>query len=142
MSFRKYRYYIGIDCGTTTGYAIWDAAERRFLDVTSMKIHTAMDNIRMLEKEVLAITMIRVEDARLRKWFGKAGPEQLQGAGSIKRDCTIWFDFLTSIGAKFEMVAPKNNRTKMKAEAFRQITKWQHSTNEHARDAAMLVYGR
>ncbi len=139
---KPYKYFIGIDTGTTTGYAIWDSQEKRFLDVTSMKIHTAMDNIRMLEKDILAVTFIRVEDARKRRWFGNSGREQLQGAGSVKRDAVIWEDFLKSIGANYEMVAPKNNRTKLDAAAFKKMTGWQHITNEHARDAAMLVYGK
>ena len=137
----KYRYYIGIDSGTKTGYAMWDSKEKRFLMIESMKIHVAMENIRMLEREYLDQLFIRVEDARKRTWFGNAGGEKLQGAGSVKRDATIWEDFLMDIGANFQMVAPKNNKTKLDAENFKKITKWEFPTNEHGRDAAMLVFG-
>jgi hypothetical protein len=139
---KKYRYYIGIDTGTTTGFALWDAKEKRFLIVESMKIHEAMMQITALSNDELAMTMIRVEDARKRKWFGNSGREQLQGAGSIKRDAVIWEDFLIDLKANFQMVAPKNNKTKLDAESFKRITGWKESTNVHCRDGAMLVFGR
>jgi hypothetical protein len=84
---------------------------------------------------------VRFEDARLRKWFGNAGREKLQGAGSIKRDCVIWNDFLTRKQIPFEAVAPKNNKTKLSSKAFKEITKYEGKTSEHSRDAAMLVFG-
>lgn len=117
--FKKYRYYIGIDSGTSTGYAIWDSKERILLLVDSMKIHIAMANIQMLEREYLDQTLIRVEDARQRKWFGNSGREKLQGAGSVKRDAVIWEDFLTDLKANFQMVAPKNNKTKVDAQLLK-----------------------
>lgn len=138
----KYRYYIGIDTGTNTGYSLWDAKERRFLVIEALPIHTAMLNIYHMEREYLAQTFIRVEDARKRRWFGNSGREQLQGAGSIKRDAVIWEDFLTSIGANFEMVAPKNNKTKLTASLFEKLTGWDKRTNEHSRDSAMLVFNQ
>lgn len=89
---------------------------------------------------------IRVEDARLRKWIPyqkneKAEAGRREGAGSVKRDAKIWEDFLTDIGADFEMVAPKNNKTKVTAAFFKKLTGYQGKTNEHERDAAMLVVG-
>ena len=84
---------------------------------------------------------IRLEDARKRTWFGNAGKEQLQGAGSIKRDCKIWEDFLDSIDAEYELVAPKDNKTKLDAAKFKMVSNYSGSTNEHSRDAAMLVIG-
>ena len=86
------------------------------------------------------------EDARQRKWYGtrtaKEDRNKLQGAGSVKRDCAIWEEALTDWGIEWHAVAPKNNYTKMTAEAFRRLTGWTERTNEHGRDAAMLVWGR
>jgi len=92
-------------------------------------------------KESHVPVLVRIEDARLRTWFGKAGPERMQGVGSIKRDCYIWEHFLTDIGVDHEFVAPKNSVTKMSAEVFKRITGYVGKTNEHARDSAMLVFG-
>ena len=137
----KYLYYIGIDTGKNTGFALWDSQEREFRTVETMAIHQAILQIAALSEDELAQTFIRVEDARKRRWFGNSGREQLQGAGSIKRDAVIWEDFLTDIGANFEMVAPKNNYTKLTAEIFQRLTGWEQKCSFHARDSAMLVFG-
>ena len=134
----KYDFIVGIDTGVNTGIAKWDVKDKKLLAVTTMMIHQAMDSV-LLSAENANI-FVRFEDARLRKWFGKAGKEQLQGAGSIKRDAKIWEDFLTDMGIPFEMVAPKNNKTKLTADTFKRITGWGKMTNVHNRDAAMLVF--
>ena len=88
-----------------------------------------------------------MEDPRQRTWFGtermtrEEERKRLQGVGSVKRDATIWEDYLTELGVEFEMVAPKRNTTKMSQEYFKQLTGWKKQTNEHSRDAAMLVFG-
>jgi hypothetical protein len=135
---RKHRYIIGIDTGVNTGFAIWDRTEKKFLEISSTHIHRAMNSINVWKGNEI---MVRVEDARKRTWFGKNSGEKLQGAGSVKRDCKIWEDFLTDLNVDFEMVAPKNNRTKLDAKKFKMITGWEKTTNEHSRDAAMLCYG-
>jgi hypothetical protein len=144
MEIKKYRYYIGIDTGVNTGFALWDAKEKIFQVVKTMKIHEALRLISAMYRagDTSKNTFIRVEDARLRRWFGRTGVEKLQGAGSIKRDAVIWEDFLKDIGIDFEMVAPKENSTKMKSEHFAKLTKWKKPTNYHSRDAAMLVFAK
>jgi hypothetical protein len=132
---------IGIDSGVETGFAVWNKAERCLLQVCSLKIHQAMDRVLETHRLNPGNLIVRVEDARKRKWFGNAGREQLQGAGSIKRDAVIWEDFLTDHKIPFEMIAPKNNKTKTDADYFKRITGWQARTNNHARDAAMLCFG-
>lgn len=129
---------IGIDTGKNTGFSVYDAEKKELLEVETLLIHKALE--RVSEWSVLPI-FVRVEDARLRKWYGSAGKEQLQGAGSIKRDATIWEDFLEEKKIPFEMVAPKNNKTKLTSAIFEKITKWKKRTSEHSRDAAMLVFG-
>mgnify|MGYP000536509049 CR=1 FL=1 len=142
MIKKNNKYIIGIDPGVNTGYAVWSRVTKTMLVCETMPIHKAMAKIEKAielydDKNML---LVKVEDARKRKWFGNAGREQLQGAGSIKRDCKIWEDFLTDLKIDFELVAPKNNKTKLDAKKFKEITKWEAQTNEHSRDAAMLVY--
>lgn len=108
------QYEIGIDTGTKTGIAIWDKSSKSFDSIETVQIHTAMKIVRDYSADYNI--SVRVEDARLRKWFGNSGREQLQGAGSIKRDAVIWDDFLKELGITYEMVAPKNNTTKLTAE--------------------------
>lgn len=137
-------YLIGIDTGTHTGIAIWDGKGKRFLSIKTMPIHEAL----LFIHKYIGLTYVTVvfEDARKRRWYGTQTASRdrarLQGAGSIKRDCTIWEEALTDWGIPFEKVAPRNNMTKLSAEQFRRITGWTEQTNEHGRDAAMLVFGR
>jgi len=138
---KKYRWIIGIDPGVETGFSVYDADAGKLNTVSSHKIHTAMETILFLHNSATKDLFVRIEDARKRIWFGKSGRDHLQGAGSIKRDCKIWEDFLTDNNIPFEMVAPKNNKTKINADYFKKITGWQDHTNEHSRDAAMLVFG-
>lgn len=132
----KPRKYIGIDTGTNTGVAIWNTISKAFDLIATVSITEAM---RIVLKEDKSIIFLRIEDARLRKWFGKSGREKLQGAGSIKRDAVIWEKWCEEEGIKFELVAPKNNRTKVNSTVFSKMTGYSKRTSEHARDAAMLV---
>lgn len=139
--------YVGIDTGTHTGYAVWDSTSKELKECTSLMIHQAMERVRRLHGEYGRDLLVRIEDPRQRTWFGTERMsrdeerKRLQGVGSVKRDASIWEDFLSDAGVRFQMVAPKNNTTKISAEYFKSITKWTARTNEHGRDAAMLVVG-
>lgn len=140
--------YIGIDTGKNTGYAEWDTGKQCFLSVSSVMIHEAMERVRVLSGlHQKGDLIVRVEDPRQRTWFGtermsrEEERKKLQGVGSVKRDATIWEDFLSDLGVSFEMVAPKRSITKLDQERFKAYTKWDKRTNEHSRDAAMLVFG-
>lgn len=142
--------YIGIDTGTHTGFAVWDNRKRMLIDVTSLPIHKAMERVKAyaeLEKSGGERVVVRVEDPRQRTWFGTERMsrdeerKKLQGVGSVKRDASIWDDFLKDLGVRYEMVAPRRNITKVNAERFKAYTGWSKKTNEHGRDAAGLVLG-
>lgn len=137
MTLVNFKYIIGIDAGTRTGIAVFNTEERRLTDVKSLPIHKALDFIKLFKP---SNTLIRVEDARKRKWFGDRTNSKLQGAGSVKRDCSIWEAFLKDEGFMFQMVHPIKGATKMNAQLFKTATKWGKTTNQHGRDAAMLVF--
>jgi len=141
LIMRSFEFYIGIDPGVLTGVCIWNHPHQTIERLQSMKIHEAFELIRAMHIEHPGKIMIRVEDARMRHWFNNSGSELWQGAGSIKRDCKIWEDYLTDLHIHFEMVAPRNNLTKLTRLAFGNITGYHAQSNEHQRAAAMLVYG-
>lgn len=141
---KDYRYIIGIDPGVNTGFVVWNKKDKIFRYFGTIPIHKAIIEMQYFRNEYYIHnydSFVRVEDARKRKWFGNTGKERLKGAGSIERDCKIWEDFLIDLGVDFEMVHPKNNKTKWSAEAFEKVTKFNGRSSQHARDAAMLVYG-
>lgn len=134
-------FYIGIDPGTHTGMAVWDSKEGKFLSLETLPIHRAMVEVMNLRigREILVV----FEDARQRKWYGKGDTNaKLQGAGSVKRDCSIWEDFCKDYGIPFRAIPPVKGATKITPEYFKLISHYQGRTSEHSRDAAMLVIGR
>jgi len=141
---------IGIDPGVKTGYAVWNKSQKKFELVKTYKIHEAMKEIELMYDNInnhlfYTITRIVVEDARLWTYHKKTSSAKLQGAGSIKRDCKIWEDFLNDIfknsGVEIIFKKPNNHITKLTKEQFYKLTGFSGKTSEHARDAAMLVYG-
>jgi hypothetical protein len=133
---------IGIDTGVKTGIAVYAPTTSSFFLIKTTDIIEAMDIVQEYHDRGI-LQFVRVEDARLRKWFKKE--ENLQhkaeGAGSVKRDASIWETFLKKRKIPYMMVSPKNNKTKLNADVFKSITGYKEATSEHARDAAMLVFG-
>lgn len=132
---------IGIDPGAKTGIAVWNRKLKCLLEIQTTKIHRAIDIVKKYNTLYGNELFVRVEDARKRKWFGGADIGKLQGAGSIKRDCTIWEDFLYDMGINFEMIHPTKGGTKIKNGDFIKISGYASRTSNHGRDAAMLVVG-
>lgn len=136
--------YIGIDTGTKTGFAVWDG--ERFLEIETLKLWQALDRVRKMKEQGEDITVV-FEDARQRKWLPREKNisqyrGKMMGAGSVKRDAVIWEEFCEDNGITCIMQAPSRGMTKWSAEVFADVTGWKGRTSNHARDAALLVYGR
>lgn len=133
---------IGIDPGVITGMAIWSTKEKKFIAMGSFQIHKALERVLWATGPTLCGDDVHVvvEDARQRKWF-IGGRERLQGAGSVKAHCSIWEEFLIDKGIEYTLVPPQKGLTKLSSQQFQKLTGWQWQTNQHVRDAAMLVYG-
>ena len=131
---------IGIDTGTKTGIAISVGGSLQQVDC--MTITKAMQ---LVSEYPPGTTKLFIEDAR--KWIGfkgktKQSDARLQGAGSVKRDASIWEDWCKENGYQAVFVKPMGKGLKKSAEDFKRITKWEGRTNEHSRDAALIVYQR
>lgn len=138
---KKYKYAIGLDPGVNTGIAVWDCEKKRFDLIATLKIHEAMNYINLIDNSYTF--KVIVEDAR-KATFGRNNEKDFhkaQGAGSVKRDCKIWEDFLTDLGFDFEMKRPRKSITKLSSESFKILTKWEGRTSSHSRDSALLVIG-
>lgn len=143
----KNNVWIGIDPGVHTGVALWDGD--RLTIVETLPLHAALLRVKFLAELYSfngnGVTVV-FEDARQRKWFPRMTAAKdrarLQGAGSVKRDAGIWEDFCKDYGIRYIAVAPKNNMTKTDPQFFARLTGWKARCSEHARDAAMLVFGR
>lgn len=137
-----YRYYIGIDCGVNTGYAVYDYHAQKFICLEIVMIHEAMNAILSLKKQSENVDyLVVIEDARQIKY--KTDPKKAQGAGSVKRDAKIWEDFCIDYDIPFMLVKPDTNKTKVTLENFVKITGCTLSKTKetHDKDAALLVWG-
>ena len=140
---------IGIDPGTHTGVAVWDSREGKFLSLETLPIHRALEKVKEMSHPFWHMDrlyhddiQVVFEDARQRTWFGKGDTNaKLQGAGSVKRDCSIWEDFCTDYHIPFQAKPPVKGATKVSADYFKMISRYEGRTSEHSRDAAMLVIG-
>lgn len=138
--------YIGIDCGVHTGFAVWDDTSNTFLEVSTYKLWQALFAVKRYADTYKDVTIV-FEDARQRKWIPRETSEseyrgKLMGAGSVKRDSKIWEEFCTDNHIPFEADPPRPGLTKWDAKYWAKVTGWKGRTSEHARDAALLVWGR
>jgi hypothetical protein len=155
MAKKKYKYVIGIDAGTNTGWAVVENGVLTTLK--NYKIFVAMEELLQYPPDE---TWVVVEDARKRTIFSKSAmavygklqrggaikmaeykvlTQSSQGAGSVKRDCAIWEDYLTTKGYAFEMFTAGSKKTKISKDFFHKVAKWEGNSSEHARDAAWMI---
>lgn len=130
---------IGIDPGVKTGIAIIKNGALNLVEA----VKAVEAEIQVLSLSARSPIHVYVEDARLRKWFGANNKNvelKKQGAGSVKRDCKRWEEFCNHHQINYTMIAPKNTATKVTSDYFKNLTGWMTRTNEHGRDAAMLIY--
>jgi hypothetical protein len=147
LSFRKYSIVVGIDPGTHTGMTAYNCDKKEFIFCETLSIHNAIFKLQALvdgayfPKGMLII----VEDSR----HISGSAEKKLGAGSIRRDCSIWEDFLTDfikISGKdlnFIFIRPSNNiYLKMDSDKWRMMAKYTapKTPSEHARDSATYLF--
>lgn len=133
---------IGIDTGVKTGFACIENGELTHVETLNIiqALELAKQKIDFAKSAELPCK-IYIEDARKRTWF-TGGKEKAQGAGSIKRDAKIWEEFCEHYQVDYELIAPKDNITKLSREVFKEITGWTGRTSEHSRDATMLIFNK
>lgn len=142
--------WCGIDPGLHTGLAVWDGGKRELRLVATLPLWKALDTVKKWKAVAAGIPTrfaVVFEDARKRKWLPQERNVseyrgKLMGAGSVKRDCVIWQEFLEDNGIPFFQLAPAKGLTKWNKDTFAKVTGYKGRTSNHARDAAMLVFGR
>ena len=143
-------YFIGIDTGVHTGLALWDAKDGRLVELKTQGIVHAMHTVSVWSDEAREQgreCVIVMEDARLRKWLPRERnfsefKGRLMGAGSVKRDASIWEEFAQMAGIPIRATKPREGLTKWSAQYFAAVTGYKGRCSNHARDAALLVWGK
>ncbi len=144
----KYRLYVGIDPGSNTGVAIWDAANYS-CQIWQFESHCeALFHVRFFLEDLSDVTkpdiLFRIEDARRarkRPDLAEVNKGREQGVGYVKAYCKDWEAFCKLNGYPCELLPPTN--TKVTPEYFKALTGIATQKGEsHKRDAGMLVWGR
>ena len=137
--------WVGIDTGTHTGLAVWEGGH--FTELVTVPLHRALERVAQLAAQHPGDVRVVFEDARQRKWIPRERSfsqmkGRAMGAGAVKRDAAIWQEFLEDKGIPFDAVPPRKGLTKWSADTFAAVTGYRGRTSDHARDAALLVFGR
>lgn len=151
---------IGIDPGRKTGLAMYSRKAKLLAELKTLDFWGLYVFLRSLAAQGKARNILFVvEDPNDNKpLFGKGitinprlSPPELmkrvrmrekmaQNVGSNKREASLILEALERLGLRYYARPPRQGG-KMDAQGFKQLTGWQARTNEHVRDAAMLVFG-
>ena len=155
--------YVGIDPGLHNGLALWDAQDRAFIEIgtyTFWGLIFRLDALTAQWTEAKTETLVLVEyaashnfmyarneqtndpsDSRRRKEnkiSRNIGQNQLYGKLIVE-----YLELLKATGRKSFSVTPiVPNQRKLNGPTFSTVTKYPKAVSQHARDAAMLVFGR
>ena len=153
-ALEKYKAVIAIDPGTNTGISVAvcddpfdDKYAKKIVVCKSEMIHNALNTVRSVVNDAIEkgyLVLVIVEDARD---ISSTADKKL-GAGSIRRDCSIWEDFLgemiaNGLPVRLNLRKPTGNKfLKMNPESWRRYAKYTETKlpNEHARDSATYLF--
>ena len=152
MKILKYR---GVDPGIKTGYAEWDAVKQQFTEVKTANFWTVYNEaelpLRMFPHDLLT-TVYVIENPALNSPVFDRGVERKDHAqtiarhvGSNQREAQLLIEGIRILGYQVIEVKPKktsSRKGKITHEDFVRLTRYKGRTSQHARDAAMMVFGR
>lgn len=140
----KTRFFVGIDPGINTGYAVYDA---HLKEIVKMETTTFWSVFELIETHYPFNTVIVIETPKKTRLYarqdGLEGHRQREkvaaNAGGNAREAELLADGLELSGYTVLRITP--TRHKLDAREFARITKITEKTNQHVRDAVMLVFG-
>ena len=135
-------FSIGVDCGTTTGIAVFSVADNLLFGIKSTDFFGAIDYLGGFKPNI-AIVYVEIPPA-----FVYARNRQMQGAvrdkfsinaGGVRRESQLLAEGLRKRGLHVVEVPPiKQN--KWTQEEFERHLKTDIKTNQHIRDAARIAW--
>ena len=149
----KHEYFIGLDPGISTGFCMYDKTFKQIIKLATVEfweLFDALDEIKRLAPDQVKFI---IENSALNKpTFVKGGGDTQKkmqkisrNVGSNQRESTLLIEGIRRYGFHVIEVKPTGSRgvkRKWSEETFQKITGYKGRSSQHARDAAMLVFGR
>jgi hypothetical protein len=138
---KSIRYAIGIDPGMNNGFAIYDRQLAQITHCTCLPLHVLFDTLKSWQKNGIEVF---IENPNTWISFGskKKSDARLQGAGAVKQTYRHIVEFLDDYEIAYTPTKLQGNLKKVSRDYFAKITGYTDKTNEHGRDAAMIVFKR
>ena len=143
----KYIYLIGIDAGKDTGMCFYNTDRKEVCDLKTTDFFGCIHELKMLKN--LSVK-VYIEDPNLnkpvfitetmKKKAVQVALRKAQNVGMNKREASLLIQWMKENGIDYETIRP--TQKKLNDEQFRRITGYNKRSNQHVRDAAMLVYWR
>jgi hypothetical protein len=151
MAYKQ--YCLGIDSGEKTGMALYCRKRKKMVDLRTVDFWQSITYLMELQIDIGRDNLeIFVEDSEYHKGlyakrkYGNSMAVQIkisEGVGRNKQDNRRLKQWLELNHIPFRAVIPgRESCTKMDQITFKKLTGWAESSNEHERDAALLVWGR
>lgn len=145
--------FVGIDPGVKTGFAIWFSKPKIFTEISTLSFWGTIKKIDQCADEFLDKDLKFYIEAphknppifpkHLDQRTIASAMKIAQNVGENKCMAKLIVKYLQNKKVNYSEIQPtKRSLTKMNAEVFKKMTKWEERTSEHGRDAACLVWGR
>lgn len=144
--------YIGIDPGVNTGFAVYESKSKKILELYTTDFWGCTGAINTLFERLGYGMVVVIEDPNLNKsihWNQIPDIKKLgingqckfaQNVGMNKKEADLIIKYLKLKGIPHKAIKP--TASKKDAIYVKRVTGYKGSTNEHTRDAIMLVFGR
>lgn len=145
-------FYIGIDPGVSTGYAVYQRKRGEAGTIRELRTVTFAWVLKELPARYIpSTTRVVIEDPGQNKpMFDKDIPQTIehllpllkiaQNVGANKREAELLIELIEALG--FEVIRIRPTAHKWTEKEFKQFTGYAGRCSQHARDAARLVWGR
>lgn len=142
MSNRTHRYCVGIDPDVeASGVAFWDVPEKKLVSVGNLSFWELIEKLESVSEGVSLVVEAGwlIKKSQWRGGHNKGVSEKIaKNVGRNHQIGLLIVEYCKRRGIPCSIVKP---RGKLKADVFKNITKWPNRTNQDSRDAAMLVFG-
>lgn len=141
----KTKFIIGIDPGIKNGFAVKGVTSGELLQVASYPLHGLLAILKHYGGIAEGFDNLLVKIENPNTWVGFKGISREEanlrraGAGAVKQTYKHIIEYLEFEGIPYQNIKLQGKLKKLKSDKFKEISGWTQATNEHGRDAAMMI---